>query len=194
MLEPEKLPSAVNIPILQEMTDNKDIAKQPGSYNLDDPDEALKLLESWGRIQGVNHFFSNAQDDQLILGSCAVYDSVDGAKEAFNHKSGTERFLRSQVEKAGGSQFEFSQLDGISIGDETRAHKYGYANSAQNPTGSRIHQVEISFRAQFVLCGYRWTSFGSGILSEEVEEIASKGYEKVMDELTMVTGTTDKSN
>ena len=51
----------------------------------------------------------------------------------------------------------------------------------------------ISFRAQFVLCSYIWGSIGSGILSEELEELASKGYEKVMDELTMVNSTTDKS-
>ena len=175
------------------VTENKDIAKNPESYNLDDPDEALKLLESWGRIQGTVHSFGNAQEDQFIHTSCAVYDSVDGAKEAFSYKTDDERFLRSEVEKEGGSQFEFRRLDGISIGDETRAHKYGYVNSALNPAGTRINMSTISFRAQFVLCSYIWGSIGSGILADELEKIASKGYEKVMDELTMVNSTTDKS-
>jgi hypothetical protein len=191
MLEPEELPSTINIPILEELTENKDIAKKPQAYSLDDPDEALKLLESWGRIKGYINVFGNAQNDQIILDSCAVFDSVDGAKEAFSYKSGDEEFERSQVERDGGSQFEFSRLDEISIGNETRAFKYGYINSARSST--RIHQAMIHFRAEFVLCMYGRTSLDSGILTDELEKIASKGYEKVMDGITMVNSTTDKS-
>ena len=178
-----------------QLSDIKDIARYPAAYNLDDSDEALQLLESWGRIRGIRRGFTDATNEQRIYLSCAVYNSVEGASKAFTHIDNNKSFNKTRVENNGGSEFTFSQLDNRNVGDATQAYKYSFLSSDPEVQGIRQHVVHFKFHAQFVLCNYQWYSYGGiPILSDELEAMASRGYEKIMDELTLVDNPRDSNS
>ena len=165
-------------------TQNKELALDPENYLLDDADQALLLLEEWGRHSGASIVFSKLDpwtDNQTdILNSCAVYKKDSGAKAAFENKSKDRMaILYAQANKAGKDNFVVETIYDVSIGDQVIAEKRSWTENWYET----INEVDIEFRSAYVLCSASWKTTDR-ILSSDVIEIANQLHDRVNSVMT----------